>query len=230
MILTEIEQELFRLRDSGYRDFQSKLIPTVPAERMIGVRTPALRNYAKALAKRPETKAFLQALPHRYFDEDQLHAFLLSEMKDFHDCLSEVERFLPYVNNWATSDQLSPKAFKKHRAELLTAVLRWIDSGATYSVRFGVGMLMQHFLNEDFDPAFLKIVADIRSDEYYVNMMRAWYFATALTKQYEAAAPYMERAILDPWTHNKAIQKAAESYRITAQRKEYLKSLRVRSR
>ena len=230
MIVREIEEELFRLRDEGYREFQGKLIPNMAPERMIGVRTPALRAYAKALGKRPEIDGFLQALPHAYFDEAQLHAFLLSEMKDFDRCLREVDRFLPYVDNWATSDQLSPKVFKKHRQELLPAIRRWIGSGDTYPVRFGVGMLMEHFLDEDFDPAYLQTVADLRSEEYYVNMMRAWFFATALAKRYEAAVPYLERGDLDPWTHNKAIQKAVESYRITAEQKAYLKGLRKRSR
>ena len=197
---------------------------------MIGVRTPALRALAKEVGKRPDGEAFLHALPHRYFDEDQLHAFILSEMKDFDRCLMEVERFLPYVDNWATSDQLSPKCFKKHRRELLPSIQRWMASGATYPVRFGVGMLMQHYLEEDFDPAYLSWVADLRSEEYYVNMMRAWYFATALAKQYEAAVSYLEGGALDPWTHNKAIQKAVESYRITDERKAYLKRLRKRSR
>ncbi len=229
-ILQEIEEELFRLRDEAYRDFQSKLIPNVPAERMIGVRTPALRACAKALERRPEADDFLMALPHRYFDEDQLHAFILSEMKDFDRCLAGVDRFLPWVDNWATCDQLSPKCFKKHKRELLPCIRRWMDSGATYTVRFGIGMLMQHFLDGDFDPVYLEWVADVRSEEYYVNMMRAWYFATALAKQYEAAAPYIERRALDPWTHNKAIQKAAESYRVTAERKAYLKTMKVRDR
>lgn len=230
MTIQDIQQELFRLRDQDYRAFQSKLIPTVPPERMIGVRTPALRAYAKALGKRPEAEAFLNALPHAYFDEDQLHAFLLSQMKDFDRCLAAVDRVLPFVDNWATSDQLSPGCFKKHRQALLPSIRRWIDSGDTYPVRFGVGMLMQHFLDEDFDPEYLRLAADIRSDEYYVNMMRAWFFATALAKQYAAAAPYLEDRILDPWTHNKTIRKAVESYRITAAQKEYLKSLKVRDR
>ena len=228
MDVQQIEAELFRLQDPCYRDFQAKLIPTMDPERMIGVRTPALRAFAKALVKQPETDAFLRALPHAYFDEDQLHAFILCEIKDFDRCLAEVERFLPYVDNWATSDQLSPKCFKKHRKELLPAVRRWMDSGETYPVRFGVGMLMQHFLDEDFEPQYLQWVAELRSQEYYVNMMRAWYFATALAKQYEATVPYMEDRRLDTWTHNKAIQKAVESYRVPADRKEYLKSLRRR--
>ena len=230
MNIEEIRRELFRLRDEGYRDFQAKLIPTVAPERMIGVRTPALRRCAKALVKQADVDEFLAALPHTFFDEDQLHAFILSEMKDFDRCAREVDRFLPYVDNWATSDQLSPKTFKKHRQALLPAIRRWIDSGKTYPVRFGVGMLMQHFLDEDFVPAYLQLVVDIESEEYYVNMMRAWYFATALAKQYAAAVPYLETNALDPWTHNKAIQKAVESYRITPEQKEYLKSLKVRCR
>ena len=230
MSIQDIRQELFRLQDTGYRDFQAKLMPTVDRSRMIGVRTPALRAYAKALGKQPEAEAFLRDLPHAYFDEDQLHAFLLSEMKDFDRCLEEVDRFLPFVDNWATSDQLSPKCFKKHRKELLPAIRRWMASGRTYPVRFGIGMLMQHFLEEEFDSAYLDWVADLRSEEYYVNMMRAWYFATALAKQYAAALPYIEGGRLDQWTRGKAIQKAVESYRITDEQKEYLKGLRTRSK
>ena len=229
-MLERIEQKLFSLQDLDYRAFQSKLIPNVPAQRMIGVRTPALRSFAKELGKEPEANEFLHALPHRYFDEDQLHAFLLSEMKDFDVCLPEVERFLPFVDNWATSDQLSPKVFKKRRQALLPRIRVWMDSPHTYTVRFGVGMLMQHFLDEAFDPAYLSWVGEIRSEEYYVNMMRAWYFATALAKQYEAALPYIEGEVLDPWTRGKAIQKAVESYRISPGQKAYLKSLRTRSR
>ena len=225
-----IRQELFRRRDEGYRALQVKILPTVPAERIIGVRTPALRSYAKELAREGTAAAFLSDLPHAYFDEDQLHAFLLSEIKDFDRCVAAVDRFLSYVDNWATSDQLSPKCFKKHRQALLPYIERWIDSGETYPVRFGVGMLMQHYLDEAFDSRYLQIVADIRSEAYYVNMMRAWYFATALAKQYEAALPYLEQRQLDPWTHQKAIQKAVESYRVSAEQKQYLKTLRIRSR
>ena len=230
MTIEEIRAELFRLQDPQYRGFQAKLIPTVDPKRMIGVRTPALRSLAKTLAKDPETEAFLRQLPHRYFDEDQLHAFLLSELKDFDRCLGEVERFLPYIDNWATSDQLSPKSFKKRKQALLPAIKGWLKSGHVYTVRFGIGMLMQHYLSEAFDPAYPAWVADIRSEEYYVNMMRAWYFATALAKQYEAALPYLQERRLDPWTHNKTIQKAVESYRVPAERKDYLKTLHVRSK
>ncbi|WP_173452256.1 DNA alkylation repair protein [Eubacterium pyruvativorans] len=224
----EIRKELFLMQDRKYRDFQSRLMPTVDPERMIGVRTPALRKLAKEMGKSGDSASFLAKLPHRYFDENQLHAFLLSEMKDFPRCMEEVERFLPYIDNWATCDQLSPKVFRKHRNELLLRIPEWIRSKETYTIRFGIGMLMQHFLDEDFDPAYLEMVAALRSEEYYVNMMIAWYFATALAKQYDAALPLMENRRLSDWTHNKAIQKALESFRVTPEHKEVLRSLRVR--
>ena len=223
-----IGYELMRLQDEKYRAFQCKLIPTIDPETVIGVRTPALRALAKALAKTEDADAFLRALPHQLFEENQLHAFLLSEMKDFDRCIQEVRRFLPQIDNWATCDQLSPKVFKKHRAELLPHVRAWIDSSETYTIRFGVGMLMQHYLDEDFDPAYPALVAGLRSEEYYVNMMIAWYFATALAKQYDRVLPFLEDRRLGAWTHNKAIQKAVESYRITPEQKEYLKTLRVK--
>jgi len=228
MIGEEIRAELYTLRDEKYRDFQRKLIPTVRPETVIGVRTPALRAYAKELLKRPDIGEFLSALPHESFDENQLHAFLLSEIKDFDRCAAGVERFLPFVDNWATCDQLSPKVFGKHHAELLPLVKAWIASGETYTVRFGIGMLMAHFLDADFDPRYPEWVAALRSEEYYVNMMRAWYFATALAKQYVAVLPYLEQRRLDLWTHNKTIQKAVESYRISDEQKTYLKTLRIK--
>jgi 3-methyladenine DNA glycosylase AlkD len=228
MITEEIRAELYRQQDEKYRDFQVKLIPTVRPETMIGVRTPALRAYAKQLLRRPDVGAFLNALPHESFGENQLHAFLLSEMKDFDRCADEVERFLPFVDNWATCDQLSPKVFGKHHAELLPLARCWIASGETYTVRFGIGMLMAHFLDADFDPVYPEWVAAVQSEEYYVNMMRAWYFATALAKQYGAVLPYLEQRRLDAWTHNKTIQKAVESFRITDAQKTYLKTLRIK--
>lgn len=228
MIGEEIRAELYTLRDEKYRDFQRKLIPTVRPETVIGVRTPALRAYAKELLKRPDIGEFLSALPHESFDENQLHAFILSEIKDFDRCAAGVERFLPFVDNWATCDQLSPKVFGKHHAELLPLVKAWIASGETYTVRFGIGMLMAHFLDADFDPRYPEWVAALRSEEYYVNMMRAWYFATALAKQYVAVLPYLEQRRLDVWTHNKTIQKAVESYRISDEQKTYLKTLRIK--
>ena len=227
-ITDEIRDALFALQDEKYRDFQAKLIPTVTADSVIGVRTPELRKYAKTLVKREDIGEFLTELPHRYFDENQLHAFIVSEMKDFRRCLEEVERFLPYVDNWATCDQMSPKVFRKNRPELLGSIYRWIASEETYTIRFGIGMLMEHFLDEDYDPVYPEKVALVRSGEYYVNMMIAWYFATALAKQYETILPYIELKKLDVWTHNKAIQKATESYRITAEQKDYLKTLKVK--
>ena len=224
-----IREELFRLQDLGYRDFQSRLIPTVDPQRIIGVRTPALRALAKALLRQGEASAFLEALPHDYFDENQLHAFLLCEMKDFSACLEAVECFLPFVDNWATCDQLSPKVFRKHRPELLAPVRRWIDSGETYAVRFGLGMLLAHYLDEAFDPLYLEWAAAVPSVEYYVRMMVAWYFATALTKQWDAALPCLTERRLDGWTHNKTIQKALESDRIRPEQKELLRGLRVRN-
>ncbi len=228
MIVDEIRKELFDLRDEAYAQFQVKLIPTAEADSFIGVRTPALRTYAKTVAKHPEADIFLSDLPHKYFDENQLHAFVLSEIKDFDVCIRRVEAFLPYVDNWATCDQMSPKVFKKHKEQLLPRIRPWIASSETYTIRFGIGMLMSHFLDDDFDPAYPEMVAKLVSEEYYVNMMIAWYFATALAKQYESIVPYIEEQRLSVWTHNKTIQKAVESYRITPEQKAYLKTLKVR--
>ena len=223
----EILAELFRLQDKKYASFQAKLIPTIEPDRIIGVRTPELRALAKELSKDEDTGAFLAALPHQYFEEDQLHAFVISGEKDFDKCVGEVEAFLPLVDNWATCDQLSTKAFKKAPEKLLPYIEAWLKSDKVYTVRFAIGMLMQHFLDGRFDPKYADMVAAVRSEEYYINMMIAWYFATALAKQYDAILPYIERKRLDPWTHNKAIQKSVESYRITAEQKAYLKTLKV---
>ena len=230
MIVEEIINELFKMQDEKYRDFNSKLIPTVEKETMIGVRTPELRKHAKKLLKEEGVEDFLHSLPHKYFDENQLHAFILAEIKDFGVCIEEVKNFLPYIDNWATCDQLSPKVFKKYRKELLTHIKEWIRSDKTYTVRFSIGMLMEHFLDEDFDLKYPAMVAEGRSEEYYRNMMTAWYFATALAKQYEQVLPFIENKKLDDWTHNKAIQKAVESYRITDEQKAYLKGLKVKGK
>ncbi len=230
VLTKEIETELFSKQDPKYRELQAKIIPNIDSESIIGVRTPELRKYAKQLAKNEDVHDFLDALPYKYFDENQLHAFIVSEMKDYDKCIAEVERFLPFVDNWATCDQMSPKVFKKHRPELLEKIEAWIGSKETYTVRFGVGMLMEHFLDEDFDIRYAEMAADIRSEEYYVNMMVAWYFATALAKQYDAVLPFIENKRLDDWTHNKAIQKSVESYRITPEQKEYLKSLKIKKK
>ena len=227
MINDDILKKLYTLQDTTYRDFQGKLLPTVDPKTIIGVRTPDLRKLAKELAKQDDIGIFLDTLPHTCFDENQLHAFILSELKDYNRCITLVDRFLPYVDNWATSDQLSPKVFRKHKPDLLEHIKSWLKSDKTYTVRFAVGMLMQHFLDEDFKSTYPKLVAAIKSDEYYINMMRAWYFATALAKQYNAIIPYIEQKKLDAWTHNKAIQKAIESYRITPEQKEYLRTFRL---
>ncbi len=218
----DIINRLYELRDEKYRDFQAKLIPSVDPETIIGVRTPDLRRLAKLI----DAHLIFEGLPHKYFEENQLHAFALSLIKDFDECVHKTDEFLPFVDNWATCDQLSPKVFKKHRAELLPFIDRWIDSGETYTVRFGIGMLMEHFLDEDFDPRYAERVAAVKSDEYYVNMMAAWYFATALAKRYDSVLPFIEERRLYPDVHKKAVQKALESYRIPPDRKEKLRTLR----
>ena len=227
MIIDEIRKELNSLQDPGYREMQIRIIPTVKAERIIGVRTPELRRMAKKYGISGETGVFLGDLPHAYFEEDQLHAFIVSGMKDYGECLRALNRFLPYVDNWATCDQMSPRVFRKHRKELTESIREWIASKEVYTVRFGIGMLMEHYLDGDFDPAYPEMAAAVRSDEYYVNMMIAWYFATALAKQYETVLPYIENHRLDSRTHNKTIRKAIESYRITPEQKAYLRTLRI---
>ena len=218
---------LFQVQDKGYRDFQSKLIPTIPAETIIGIRTPAIRKLAKEYAKDPESAAFLMQLPHTYYDENILHALLVAEIKDYDTCVKEVERFLPHVDNWAVCDIFSPKVFKKNRDRLIKKIKEWTASDHPYTCRFGMEMLMTHFLDEDFRVVYLEIPAAVHSEEYYVNMMIAWFYATALAKQWDAAVSYIEEKRLNPWTHNKTIQKARESYRITPEQKEYLKTLKV---
>lgn len=226
MIVDEIRNDLLSMQDIKYRDFQSKLIPSVDKEYFIGIKTPELRKYAKELLKRDDLVEFFNDLPHKYFDENQVHAFAVSGMKDFDECMVETEKFLPYVNNWATCDQFSPKVFKKHRKELLDYIKVWIKSKETYTVRFAIGMLMEHYLNEDFKEAYPKMVSKVKSDEYYVNMMIAWYFATALAKQYDAVIGYFEEGKLDKWVNNKSIQKACESYRVSDEHKAYLRTLK----
>ncbi|MBQ9279326.1 MAG: DNA alkylation repair protein [Lachnospiraceae bacterium] len=230
MITKDIEKRLFELQDKKFNEFNKKLIPGMEDSYFIGVRTPALRAFAKEISKEEDTQSFLKELPHKYFDENQLHGFIISGEKDFKVCIEEVEEFLPYINNWATCDQTSPKVFKKHKKELLPYIEKWIKSEHTYTVRFAIGMLMQHYLDDDYDEKYPKLVAVVRSEEYYINMMIAWYFATALAKQYESILPYIEEKKLDNWTHNKAIQKACESYRITPEQKEYLKTFKIKKK
>lgn len=223
---TAIQERLFALQDVKYRAFQSKLMPTVPPETVIGVRTPLLRKLAKELAGTPEAEEFLRCLPHEYYEENNLHGFLVEKIRDYDAALTETERFLPYIDNWATCDGFCPKVFAKHKAELLTPIRRWLGADEVYTVRYAMGMLMRYYLDEDFRPEYLAWVADVRSEEYYLNMMRAWYFATALAKQPEAALPWLTERRLDIWTHNKTIQKAVESYRVPEELKERLKGLR----
>lgn len=225
--LNVISEELFALQDTEYQTFQSKLMPTIPPETVIGVRTPLLRKLAKELAGTPQAEHFLQSLPHRYYEENNLHAFLIEKIRDYDTALAETERFLPYINNWATCDCFCPKVFAKHKAELLIPLRRWLGSDQTYTVRYAMGMLMRYYLDEDFQPEYLAWVAGVHSEEYYLNMMRAWYFATALAKQPDAALPWLTDRRLDVWTHNKTIQKAAESYRIPPEMKQQLRELRI---
>ncbi|MGN0355695.1 MAG: DNA alkylation repair protein [Muricoprocola sp.] len=225
-MIKEIQHRLFELQDEKYRLFQAKLMPGVDLEKIIGVRTPELRKLARKLAKEPDIEEFLQDIPHKYYDENNLHGYIISECKDYEKTVRYVDALLPYVDNWATCDLLSPRVFKKNREKLTGEILRWISSDQTYTVRFGIGMIMSHYLEEDYDPVWLERVAIIRSEEYYINMMIAWFFATALAKQWEDTVKYLEQQKLDPWVHKKTIQKAVESYRITEEQKTYLRSLR----
>lgn len=223
-----IRARLFAMQDLKYRDFTAKLTPTVPPERIIGVRTPELRRYAVELSKTEDAAAFMAALPHLYQEENNLHAFLIERIADYDACVAALDAFLPYVDNWATCDSMSPKCLKKQLPRLTGEIRRWMASDQVYTVRFGMGMLMRHFLDDAFDPACLDWVTALRSEEYYINMMIAWFFATALAKQWDATLPYIERRRLDPWVHNKAIQKAIESYRIPEDRKIWLRAQKIR--
>lgn len=225
--MNELQQNLFGMRDAAYAAFIAKLTPGFPPSHFIGVRVPLLRTIARSFAKEEAaSQQFLSHLPHSYYEEDMLHGMLISLVKDYDRCLDLTDRFLPYVDNWAVCDTLSPKVFAKHKAQLLENILRWSSSSHTYTCRFGLRMLMTHFLDDSFSADFLEIPAAIRSEEYYVKMMVAWFFATALAKQWEATLPYLENRQLDPWTHRKTIQKAIESYRIPPERKDYLRTLR----
>lgn len=223
----EILNYLNQHRDEKYADFQRKLIPNIPPESIIGVRTPLLRSYAKELSKSVGCGDFTGALPHAFFEENQLHALVLSEIKDFGRCVKLTELFLPYIDNWATCDQLSPKVFKKHTDELLPYIRRWLASPETYTVRFGLDMLMRFYLDENFSVEYAELAAAVRSEEYYVNMAAAWYFATALAKHYDEVLPYIAEGRLTKWVHNKTIQKAIESYRITDEQKAQLRGMKI---
>jgi len=227
-----ILEKLFSLSDSKYKEFSQKLTPTISNAEFIGVRVPKCRELAKELYKsteeneKKEVEQFLQTLPHQYFDENMLHGLLISEIKDFETCICELEKFLPFVDNWAVCDIMSPKIFKKHKTKLLEKVKTWTSSNHAFTCRFGIEMLMSHFLDEDFKEEYLQIVSSVKSEEYYVKMMIAWYFATALAKQWDSSIPVIENGTLEKWTHNKTIQKAIESFRVSDEHKNYLRSLK----
>lgn len=224
--LNPVQEKLFALQDAGYRDFIAKLIPTMDKERIIGVRTPALRALARELRGTPQAEQLLLSLPHQYHEENQLHGFLVEMERDFDRALHLTDAFLPYVDNWATCDTFRPKVFKKHPQAVYQQVLHWLKSPHVYTRRYAMGVLMANYMDEHFDPSYLDLVADHPSGEYYLDMMRAWYFATALTKRYEQALPYIQQRRMDRWTHTKAIQKAVESRQISDARKAELRSLR----
>ena len=223
--MDNIISRLTLLREESYQKFQSSLIPTVDPSAILGVRTPKLRKIAKELFGTEMGKAFLNDLPHSCFEENQIHGFMISEIKNFEECLIQTERFLPYIDNWATCDQTAPKVFSKHKQELLPAIDRWLDSNHTYTVRFAIGMLMRHYLDADYQTEYTDRVCAVGSDDYYIRMEQAWYMATALAKQWDSVIPYLEKRILPKWTHNKTIRKAKESYRITTEQKDYLSGL-----
>ena len=223
-MLTPLQMRLFELQDKKYRDFHSKIIPNIPYENIIGIRIPILRKFAKEYAKE-NTEVFLHSLPHRYYEENNLHMMLITAIKDYDRCITEVENFLPYIDNWATCDFPAPACFKNNTDRLLTHIVKWIDSDEPYTIRYGIGMLMRLYLDDNFKDEYLNIVAQVKSEEYYVNMMIAWYMATALAKQWDSTIVYIEKKRLPEWVHKKTIRKAIESYRITDKQKEYLRTL-----
>ena len=227
-MIRDVRKRLFEMQDTGYRDFHARLIPTVEKEKIIGIRTPILRKFAKEFGKTEESELFLKVLPHQYYEENNLHGLLIEQVRDYDKCLEELERFLPFIDNWATCDLLAVKTVKNHLDLYISEVYRWMESDQPYTIRFGVNMLMKYYLGDNFKIEYPEKVAAIRSEEYYVNMVRAWYFATALAKQYEQILPFLEERRMDLWTHNKTIQKAIESYRITSEQKEYLRTLKIK--
>ena len=228
--MTDIQKALFELQDLEYRDFIAKLVPNVDKETIIGIRVPVLRKFTKSYLKehKDECEVFLNTLPHQYFEENNFHAFILEEEKDIDVLFSKLDEFLPFVNNWATCDSLKPKIFKKNKEKLEAKCYEWMKSNDVYTIRFGIEQLMNYFLDDSFNIKQPKIIAKIKHEDYYVKMMIAWYFATALAKQWDEIIPFIKNQELEPWTHNKAIQKAIESYRITPEQKEYLRSLKIK--
>ncbi|MFA7637292.1 MAG: DNA alkylation repair protein [Monoglobales bacterium] len=225
-----VSEKLLSMQDKEYKEFHSRLMPTVNPDLIIGIRVPQLRKFAKEFSKTDEATAFLKELPHRFYEENNLHAFLIEQEKDFDTALSLTEEFLPFIDNWATCDLLRPKVFKKNPDKLLPFIYKWLSSNKTYTVRYAIGLLLSFYLDEKFDPEHLKRVADIRSDEYYVYMMVAWYFQTALVKQYDSTIPYITGRRLSVHAHNKAIRKSVESLKIPTDTKKYLKTLTVKEK
>lgn len=225
--MTELQNKLFEMQDTGYKAFHSKLMPTVPKDKVIGIRTPVLRAFAKEFAKNEKAISFLSELPHKYYEEDNLHAFLIEKIKDYNSALICTRRFLPYIDNWASCDMFMPKVFKSNTDKLIPEIKQWLKSNHVYTVRYAIGLLMKLYLGDKFKLEYSELVASVKSNEYYVNMMRAWYFATALATNYNMVLPYITKKKLDIWTHNKTIQKACESYRISAKTKEYLKKYKI---
>ncbi len=221
-----VYERLMKYQDKDYKEFQSKLVPNINKETIIGVRTPEMRNIAKEVFGTKEANDFLKTLPHQYYEENLVHFFLISKIKDFNECISEVERFLPFIDCWPVCDQATPLVFKKHHNELIPLIKKWIKSNHVYTARFGIRMLMNEYLDKDFKEEYLELVSSKKKDEYYLKMMQAWYFATALAKQYDSTIKYLEEKILDPWVHSKTIQKAIESYRVSQEHKVYLKTLK----
>ena len=226
-VIKEVEEQLFEMQDLKYRDFHAGLMPNIDKNRIIGVRTPQLRKFAKEYGKTENAKTFLTVLPHQYYEENNLHGLLIEQIKEYDSALDELERFLPYIDNWATCDMLAMKVVKKHLDLFIKKIYQWLESKHTYTIRFAIGMLMRYYLEDTFKIEYARKVAEISSEEYYVNMMRAWYFATALAKQYEQVIPFLEEREMDAWTHNKTIQKSVESYRISPKQKEYLIMLKI---
>lgn len=224
--MTELQQRLFELQDLKYREFHSRLMPGVDKDKIIGIRTPVLKKFAKEYMKEPGWKQFLRELPHKYYEENNLHMILIGSIKDYDTCMAELKNMLPYIDNWATCDFPTPRIFEDHKEDVLKKTDSFLASNHTYTVRYGIGLLMRLFLDDDFRAEYPEKVAAVHSDEYYINMMIAWYFATALAKQWEAVVPYIEEHRLDDWVHRKTIQKAVESYRITDEQKAYLKTYR----
>ncbi len=221
-----VYDQLYAARDEGYKEFQAKLVPNIPAESILGVRTPAMRAIAKEVAKSGERDGFLASLPHTCYEENLVHFFVVAEIRDFATCVAAVETFLPYVDCWPVSDQATPKAFRKNHEKLLPYIKKWIASPHVYTARFGLRMLMNEFLGEDFTKEYLELAASAAGEDYYLKMMQAWFFATALAKQYDATVPYMEPGRLDEWVRKKSIQKALESFRVSEEHKEYLRKMR----